>query len=100
MEKMGIPLVLSVALFVATNLYTATALGSCPLKELETGAACSMQDSDNINLEKNRTVQTKVNTETKGEKDLRPIKTQEEMLEAKGGICQYSSCIYKTLLGR
>ena len=99
MKKMIMRVIALAAIFASTNFYTtAYALGcSSKIEEVTSGAACSIQE---LNLEKNRTVQSKVNTEPEGEKDLRPIRIQGEMSEAKVDLCQYSSCIYKTLLGR
>lgn len=106
MKKMGIPLILFAAMFAATNLYTTPANASCSIKELKTGAACSVQESSNINLEKSGAVQEKITTGPKGEKDLRPIRAQGEMQKLKdtkdteNHLCQIGLCLYKTLLGK
>lgn len=100
MKKMKMPLVLLAAVFAVAGFSIAPALAACSKSNetITTGSACSIQDLNN--LEKNTSVQEKLTTEPKREKDLRPIRLEGGMQKPQLDKCVLGTCIYKTLLGR
>lgn len=73
------------------------ALATCPQKETEivTGAACSIKE---LNLEKNKTAQEKINLSPTKERNLRPVKINSRVQQSDGDNCLLGMCLYRSLL--
>lgn len=70
---------------------------SCSLeKGIMTGGACSIKELNN--LEKSRNPQKKVNLNSKGERNLRPVRLNPEITKPDEGSCIFGMCLNKTLL--
>lgn len=94
MKKMIKALLVLGAIFFVMPAYAA-----CSVKPSETmsGAACSIKDLQN--LEKTKNVQEKVLIPER-EKDLRPVRLNQETPKLNGDDCLFGNCLQKTLFGK
>ena len=63
-----------------------------------TGGACSISELNNLEKAKNAT--EKASLDSKGVKDLRPVKLVPQVPKSNDDSCLFGMCIYKTLLGK
>ena len=84
--------VVSCTIFCAEPVFAAC---SQEPTEIVTGAACSIKD---LNLEKNKTAQEKVNLSPTKERNLRPIKPDSGMSQSVDNDCILGMCLYRNLL--
>lgn len=91
--KKILPLVLF-AMFFAVPVFAA-----CPKteKDVTVGAACSIQEL-NSSLVKNKSVKNNAMTESKRERNLRPIRLEGRKPSPDNSICIIGECLSKSLL--
>ena len=94
MEKMIKALLVLGAIFCVVPAYAACSHNT---SETMSGAACSIKELND--LEKNKTVQEKVLTPER-EKDLRPVRLNQETPKINGDDCLFGNCLQKTLFGK
>lgn len=96
MEKIFKTLVIFYVAF-CTIFYAEQSLATCSKKatEIVTGAACSIKE---LNLEKNKTAQEKINLSPIKESNLRPVKINSKVQKSDGDNCILGMCLYRNVL--
>lgn len=90
MKKIFNTLVILCAVF-----YAAPALACSKDSGNITGGACSIQE---LNLEKNRTENSRIRFLPYNERDLRPVKIKVEIQKSTDDECLFGMCLYRQII--
>lgn len=102
MKKIVNSLVTICAAFaVLSVLFCTSVYAACTQNEAEvvTGGACSIKELQN--LEKHRTEKSKMNFLPYGQRNLRPVRQQVQVMPKMGDDdCLFGRCLYKSLINK
>ena len=94
MKKVFQILAVSVAVFYMSVLPVCS---SCPIKLTEniTGAACSIQEANN--LQKSKPVKNDIGSMPNSKRDLRPVRMSPEIQKSNAGDCLFGMCVHRMI---